>query len=168
MLRVLLTIVLPLLLPTAVYVAWLVAKQWSAERAMDAVGKAGVKAVRTGMERGLGRGVVAPRHFEITTLRRDVETDGRHAKVAFDADWAEDAARRDFTINAIFLDPDGTVHDPVGGLADLAARRVRFVGDPATRIAEDVLRVLRYYRFEARFGDGPGNAPRNGPRDGPG
>ena len=72
---------------------------------------------------------------------------GRRAGVAFDADWAADAARRDFTINAIFLDPDGTVHDPVGGLADLRARRWRLVGDPATRIAEDVLRILRYYRF---------------------
>jgi poly(A) polymerase len=98
-----------------------------------------------------------PRHFEITTLRRDVETYGRRARVAFDADWAADAARRDFTINAIFLDPDGTVHDPVGGLADLRARRVRFVGDPAIRIAEDVLRILRYYRFEARFGAGLGD-----------
>jgi poly(A) polymerase len=100
---------------------------------------------------------VPPRHFEITTLRRDVETYGRHARVAFDADWAADAARRDFTINAIFLTPDGTIHDPVGGLADLRTRRVRFVGDPATRIAEDVLRLLRYYRFEARFGTGTGD-----------
>ena len=90
-------------------------------------------------------------------MRRDVETYGRRAKVAFDADWAEDAARRDFTINAIYLDPDGTIHDPVGGLADLAARRVRFVGDPVKRIAEDVLRLLRYYRFEARFGNGAGD-----------
>jgi poly(A) polymerase len=91
-------------------------------------------------------------------LRRDVETYGRRARVAFDADWAADAARRDFTINAIFLAPDGTLHDPVGGLADLHARRVQFVGDPATRIAEDVLRLLRYYRFEARFGTGTGDA----------
>ena len=90
-------------------------------------------------------------------MRRDVETYGRHARVAFDADWSEDAARRDFTINALYLDPDGTVHDPVGGLADLAAHRVRFVGEPAKRIAEDVLRVLRYYRFEARFGRGEGD-----------
>ena len=115
------------------------------------------------MPTGIAHGTVTaiagtpPRHFEITTLRRDVETYGRHARVAFDADWAADAARRDFTINAIFLDPDGTVHDPVGGLADLRARRVRFVGDPATRIAEDVLRILRYYRFEARFGTGVGD-----------
>jgi poly(A) polymerase len=127
------------------------------EEVIAALEKAGIKAVPTGIEHGTVTAVVPPRHFEITTLRRDVETYGRRAKVAFDADWAEDAARRDFTINAIFLDPDGAVHDPVGGLADLGARRVRFVGDPATRIAEDVLRVLRYYRFEARFGDGRGD-----------
>jgi poly(A) polymerase len=129
------------------------------DEVVAALGKAGIKTVPTGIAHGTVTAVVGspgpPRHFEITTLRRDVETYGRHAKVAFDADWAEDAARRDFTINAIYLDPDGTVHDPVGGLADLAAHRVRFVGDAATRIAEDVLRVLRYYRFEARFGTGP-------------
>jgi poly(A) polymerase len=130
------------------------------EEVAAALAKAGIKAVPTGIAHGTVTAVVdsgstppgPPRHFEITTLRRDVETDGRHARVAFDADWSQDAARRDFTINAIYLDPDGTVHDPVGGLADLAARRVRFVGEPAQRIAEDVLRVLRYYRFEARFG----------------
>ncbi len=119
-----------------------------------ALDRAGIKVVPTGIAHGTVTAVVPPRHFEITTLRRDVETYGRRARVAFDADWAEDAARRDFTINAIYLDPDGTVHDPVGGLADLAARRVRFVGEAATRIAEDVLRVLRYYRFAARFGSG--------------
>jgi poly(A) polymerase len=127
------------------------------EEVAAALDKAGIKAVPTGIAHGTVTAVVPPRHYEITTLRRDVETDGRHARVAFDADWAQDAARRDFTINAIYLDPDGTVHDPVGGLADLAARRVRFVGEPATRIAEDVLRVLRYYRFAARFGDGKGD-----------
>jgi poly(A) polymerase len=103
--------------------------------------------------------VFPPRHFEITTLRRDVEPYGRRARVAFDADWAADAARRDFTINAIFLAADGTIYDLVGGLDDLRAGRVRLVGDPATRIAEDVLRLLRYYRFEARFGHGDGDAP---------
>ena len=127
------------------------------EEIVAALDKAGIKAVPTGIEHGTVTAVVPPRHYEITTLRRDVETYGRRAKVEFDADWAEDAARRDFTINAIYLDPDGTVHDPVGGRADLAAHRVRFVGDPATRIAEDVLRVLRYYRFEARFGTGIGD-----------
>jgi poly(A) polymerase len=124
------------------------------EEVIAALDKAGLKVVPTGVEHGTVTAVVPPRHYEITTLRRDVETFGRRARVAFDADWAEDAARRDFTINAIYLDPDGTVHDPVGGRADLKAHRVRFVGEPARRIAEDVLRVLRYYRFEARFGAG--------------
>ncbi|HJU14983.1 MAG TPA: CCA tRNA nucleotidyltransferase, partial [Stellaceae bacterium] len=118
----------------------------------------GLKVVPTGLAHGTVTAVVPPRHFEITSLRRDVETDGRHARVAFGADWAADAARRDFTINAIFLARDGTLYDPVGGLADLAAGRVRFVGDPAARIAEDVLRLLRYYRFEARFGKDGGDA----------
>jgi poly(A) polymerase len=131
------------------------------ERVMELLEKRGIKVVPTGLAHGTVTAIagIPPRHFEITTLRRDVETYGRRARVAFDADWAADAARRDFTINAIFLDPDGTVHDPVGGVADLRARRVRFVGDPATRIAEDVLRILRYYRFEARFGSGLGDPP---------
>ena len=128
------------------------------EAVMAALEAAKIKAVPTGLAHGTVTAVVPPRIFEITTLRRDVETDGRHAVVAFGADWAEDAARRDFTINAIYLSPDGALFDPVGGQADLRARRVRFVGDPATRIAEDVLRVLRYYRFEARFGGGEGDA----------
>jgi poly(A) polymerase len=131
------------------------------ERVIELLEKRGIKVVPTGLAHGTVTAIAGtpPRHFEITTLRRDVETYGRRARVAFDADWAADAARRDFTINAIFLDPDGTVHDPVGGLADLRAHRVRFVGDPATRIAEDVLRILRYYRFEARFGTGLGDPP---------
>jgi poly(A) polymerase len=99
--------------------------------------------------------VAKPRHFEITTLRRDVEPLGRRAVVAFTDDWRIDAERRDFTMNALFLDPDGTLHDYVGGLADVEARRVRFVGDPATRIREDVLRLLRFYRFHAQLGEGP-------------
>ena len=131
------------------------------EAVVAALDNARIKAVPTGIEHGTVTAVFdapkPPRHFEITTLRRDVETYGRRARVAFDADWAEDAARRDFTINAIYLDPDGTLHDPVGGVADLEAHRVRFVGEPAQRIAEDVLRVLRYYRFEARFGTGVGD-----------
>ncbi|HZT88865.1 MAG TPA: CCA tRNA nucleotidyltransferase [Stellaceae bacterium] len=128
------------------------------EQVTEALERAGIKVVPTGVAHGTVTAVVPPRTFEITTLRRDVETYGRHAKVAFDADWAADAARRDFTINAIFLDPAGTVHDPVGGVADLSARRVRFVGNAAQRISEDVLRLLRYYRFEARFGGGAGDA----------
>jgi poly(A) polymerase len=127
-------------------------------RVVEALQRAGIKVVPTGLAHGTVTAVVPPRHFEITTLRRDVETYGRRARVAFDADWKADAARRDFTINAIFLDPKGRVHDPVGGVADLRRRRVRFVGDPAQRIAEDVLRLLRYYRFEARFGSGAGDA----------
>jgi poly(A) polymerase len=131
------------------------------QRVIELLEKRGIKVVPTGLAHGTVTAIAGtpPRHFEITTLRRDVETYGRRARVAFHADWAADAARRDFTINAIYLDPDGTVHDPVGGLADLRARRVRFVGDPATRIAEDVLRILRYYRFEARFGTGLGDPP---------
>jgi len=131
------------------------------ETVMGALAAARIRAIPTGLEHGTVTAVITspgpPRHFEITTLRRDVETFGRRARVAFDAGWDEDAARRDFTINAIYLAPDGTLYDPVGGRADLAARRVRFVGDPATRIAEDVLRILRYYRFEARFGDRGGD-----------
>src|SRR5207302_4140438 len=109
------------------------------EEIIAALQKARIKVVPTGIEHGTVTAVfnspAPPRHFEITTLRRDVETYGRRARVAFDADWAEDAARRDFTINAIYLDPDGTLHDPVGGVADLEAHRVRFVGEPARRIA---------------------------------
>jgi poly(A) polymerase len=131
------------------------------ERVIELLERHGIKVVPTGLAHGTVTAITGTpaRHFEITTLRRDVETYGRRARVAFDADWAADAARRDFTINAIYLSPDGTIEDPVGGLADLHERRVRFVGDPATRIAEDVLRILRYYRFEARFGTGTGDAP---------
>ena len=127
------------------------------ERVIDLLEKTGIKVVPTGLAHGTVTAIVPPRNFEITTLRRDVETYGRRARVAFDADWAADAGRREFTINAIFLAPDGTIDDPVDGLSDLRARRVHFVGDPATRIAEDVLRLLRYYRFEARFGTGIGD-----------
>ena len=129
------------------------------ERVIELLEKTGIKVVPTGLAHGTVTAIVPPRNFEITTLRRDVETYGRRARVAFDADWAADAGRRDFTINAIFLAPDGTIDDPVDGLSDLRARRVHFVGDPATRIAEDVLRLLRYYRFEARFGSGSGDEP---------
>ena len=113
---------------------------------------AGLRAVPTGIGHGTVTAVSAGTGFEVTALRRDVETDGRHARVAFTADWGADAQRRDFTVNALSLRPDGAVFDYVGGLADLAARRIRFVGDPARRIAEDRLRILRFYRFAARFG----------------
>src|SRR5262249_9071168 len=98
--------------------------------------------------------LAAGQPFEVTTLREDIETFGRHAKVAFGRDWQRDAERRDFTMNALSVAPDGTLHDYVGGLADLAARRVRFIGDPATRIAEDYLRILRFFRFHAVYGRG--------------
>jgi poly(A) polymerase len=124
------------------------------ERVMERLGAAGIRVIPTGIDHGTVTAVIGPRHFEITTLRRDVEPLGRRARVAFTDDWAADAARRDFTINALSADPDGTVHDPFGGLADLNAGRVRFVGEPETRIREDVLRLLRFFRFQAYYGKG--------------
>jgi poly(A) polymerase len=115
---------------------------------------AGCKAVPTGIEHGTITVVVDGKPFEVTTLREDIETDGRRAKVAFGRDWQRDAGRRDFTMNALFLTRDGAVHDYVGGLADIAERRVRFIGDAATRIAEDYLRILRFFRFHAAYGHG--------------
>jgi poly(A) polymerase len=115
---------------------------------------AGFKAVPTGVEHGTVTVVAAGQPFEVTTLREDVETFGRHAKVVFGRDWKRDAERRDFTINALSLSRDGTVHDYVGGLADIEGRRVRFIGDAATRIAEDYLRILRFFRFHAAYGEG--------------
>ena len=117
---------------------------------------AGIKAIPTGIAHGTITAVAHGTVVEVTTLRRDVETDGRHASVAFTDDWREDAARRDFTINALYAEPvEGAIFDPFGGLDDLAARRVRFIGDPLQRIAEDHLRILRFFRFLARFGDAP-------------
>ncbi len=114
---------------------------------------AGLKVIPTGIEHGTVTVVVDGKPFEITTFRRDVATDGRRATVAFSDDIAEDAARRDFTMNAIYAAPDGTVADPLGGLPDLCARRVRFIGDADARIAEDYLRILRFFRFHAIYGD---------------
>lgn len=122
-------------------------------RRLDA---AGIRNVPTGIEHGTVTAVLASGPVEITTLRRDVSTDGRRATVAFSHDWREDAARRDFTINALYADPaGGEISDWFGGLADLAARRVRFIGDARMRIREDHLRILRYFRFQARFGSQP-------------
>lgn len=115
---------------------------------------AGLRAVATGIEHGTVTAISAKKPFEITTLRRDVSTDGRRATVAFTDDWAEDAKRRDFTMNALYADMSGAVFDTVGGIADLNARRVRFIGDPAQRIAEDYLRILRLFRFHAWYGVG--------------
>src|SRR5439155_21612636 len=114
----------------------------------------GFKAVPTGMEHGTVTVVGAGHPFEVTTLREDVETFGRHAKVAFGRDWKRDAERRGFTMNALSLSRDGTLHDYVGGLADIEARRVRFIGDAGRRIAEDYLRILRFFRFPAAYGGG--------------
>jgi poly(A) polymerase len=119
---------------------------------------AGLKAVPTGIAHGTVTAVARGRTFEITTLRRDVATDGRHATVEFTDDWRADAARRDFTINAMSLAPDGAVYDYFGGREDLASGRVRFVGDAATRIREDVLRCLRFFRFHARYASGEPDA----------
>ncbi len=116
--------------------------------------EAGLKAVPTGIEHGTVTVIVSGAPFEVTTLREDVETYGRKAKVAFGRDWAADAKRRDFTINALSASRDGTIHDYVDGLRDIEARRVRFVGEPATRIAEDYLRILRFFRFHAAYGRG--------------
>lgn len=115
---------------------------------------AGIHAIPTGIAHGTVTAVIGKEHFEITTLREDIETDGRRAKVAFTDDWKADAARRDFTFNAIFCTPDGTIFDPFGGIEDLKAGRVRFVGDAETRIREDVLRLLRFFRFHAYYGKG--------------
>ena len=115
---------------------------------------AGIKSVPTGIEHGTVTLVVDGQPFEVTTLREDIETFGRKARVAFGRDWVRDAERRDFTINGLSVDADGVVHDHVGGLEDIAARRVRFIGDPDQRIAEDYLRILRFFRIHAAYGIG--------------
>jgi poly(A) polymerase len=115
---------------------------------------AGIKSVPTGIEHGTVTLVVDAHPFEVTTLREDTETFGRKAKVAFGRDWVRDAERRDFTINGLSVDAEGVVHDHVGGLEDIAAKRVRFIGDPKQRIAEDYLRILRFFRIHAAYGAG--------------
>ena len=127
--------------------------------AMRKLKEAGLRTIPTGIEHGTVTVVSGGKPFEVTTLRRDVSTDGRRATVAFTTDWREDAARRDFTINAMYTDEDGQLFDYFGGLGDLKARRVRFVGDPQTRIREDYLRILRLFRFHAWYGKGALDAP---------
>jgi poly(A) polymerase len=122
------------------------------------VGAAGWKAAPTGIEHGTITVVINSQPFEVTTLRQDIETFGRRARVMFGRDWRADAERRDFTINALSAATDGTVFDYVGGLDDIAARHVRFIGDPNQRIAEDYLRIPRFFRFHANFADGPPDA----------
>lgn len=128
------------------------------ERVMALVSDAGLKAVPTGIEHGTVTVIAGHRPFEVTTLRKDVETYGRRAKVAFTDDWAADAERRDFTINAIYAGPDGTLSDPMGGLDDIETRTIRFIGDARARIREDYLRILRFFRFNAEYGRPPYDA----------
>ena len=130
------------------------ATQLSPREVLAKAGKAGLKAVPTGIDHGTVTVIANGRPFEVTTLRLDIETYGRHARVAFTHDWAEDAARRDFTINALYADLNGKIHDPLGGLPDVAARHVRFIGDADARISEDYLRVLRFFRLHAEYGAG--------------
>lgn len=135
------------------------ATQFTPDETVARLTAAGIKAVPTGIAHGTVTAVADGLVAEVTTLRRDVATDGRHATVAFTGDWRADAARRDFTINALYANPlTGAVDDFFGGVADLAARRVRFIGLPLERIAEDHLRILRFFRFHARFGVGEPDA----------
>jgi len=124
------------------------------EKVIEVLAKAGIKTVPTGIEYGTVTAVVEDKGYEITSLRHDLETDGRRAKVAFTDDWQADAARRDFTMNALYADEDGKIYDYFGGREDLAAGVVRFIGDAEGRIKEDVLRILRFFRFYAWFGKG--------------
>lgn len=123
------------------------------EAAVAALKKAGLKTAPTGIEHGTITAIADHQGVEVTTLRADVSTDGRRATVAFTRDWSVDAGRRDFRLNAVYLTPDGRLFDPVGGVADADARRVRFIGAPEARIREDYLRILRFFRFAARFSD---------------
>lgn len=129
-----------------------IATQLTPDRVEQVMRAAGVAVHPTGIEHGTLTVVADRKPFEVTTLRRDVETDGRRAVVAFTKDWTEDAQRRDFRMNALYVDRDGVVHDPTGGgLDDVAARRIVFVGDAETRIREDYLRILRFFRFQAWY-----------------
>ena len=135
------------------------ATRLSPQEVLDRLKAAAIKAVPTGLAHGTVTAVIAGKPVEVTTLRRDVATDGRHATIEYTDDWREDAARRDFTINALSADPgSGDVHDYFGGIDDLRGPRVRFIGDALTRIAEDHLRILRFFRFHARFGTGAPDA----------
>ena len=132
-----------------------IATQIEPESVIKALEAAGISAILTGIDHGTITAVIDGKPFEITTLRRDVETDGRRAVVAFTEDWAEDAGRRDFRLNALYADRDGTVHDPVGGgIEDAEAGRVIFIGDADMRLREDFLRILRFFRFNAWYGAG--------------
>ena len=136
-----------------------IATPYTPETVMELLATQGIKTLPTGIAHGTITALHKGHSFEITTLRRDVETDGRHARVAFTHSWREDAARRDFTINTLSADIDGRVWDFFDGLADLGGRRVRFVGDAETRIEEDILRILRFFRFNAHYGLGAPDLP---------
>lgn len=132
-----------------------IATQYTPQEIIEKCMTQSIKIIPTGIDHGTVTAVLGGKHFEITTLRNDIETDGRHAKVAYTNHWEEDARRRDFTMNAMLMDMAGNVYDPTGrGLADLMVRRVVFVGVPEKRIAEDYLRVLRFFRFQAQYGAG--------------
>lgn len=128
-----------------------IASKLTPQQNIDRLDIAGIKVIPTGIDHGTVTAVINKKHFEITTLRRDVETDGRHADVEFTDDWTEDAKRRDFTINAFYLDLDGTVYDPLGGFEDLKKAKIRFIGNARERIKEDALRILRLFRFSSEF-----------------
>jgi poly(A) polymerase len=131
-----------------------IATDQTPDRVIALLGKAGLRHAPTGLAHGTVTAIAGGQGFEVTTLRVDHETDGRRAKVSFTDDWLADAQRRDFTMNALYCDPDGTVYDPVGGIDDIAAHHVRFIGDAAARIEEDYLRILRFFRFHAGYGEG--------------
>lgn len=122
------------------------------EQVSEQVSSSGLQVIPTGIDHGTVTAISGKEPFEITTLREDIETDGRWAKVRFGTDWKADAMRRDFTVNALYCDRDGTLYDPLDGYGDLAARTIRFIGDPDQRIAEDRLRILRFFRFFAWYG----------------
>lgn len=135
-----------------------IATRLTPDRVVVALKAAGLKVIPTGIDHGTVTALSERLPYEITTLRHDVETDGRHATVAFTTDWAEDAARRDFRLNALYADAEGCIHDPTGeGLADAQAGRIIFVGEARQRIKEDYLRILRFFRFYAWYGRGPMN-----------
>lgn len=132
-----------------------IATKHTPEKVMDLLAKADIKTIPTGIDHGTVTAIIDKQGFEITTLRKDVETDGRRAVVAFSQSWEEDAQRRDFTMNTLLMNADGDVFDPTGiGLEDLKAGRVVFVGEAKDRIAEDILRILRFFRFHAMYGKG--------------
>ena len=136
-----------------------IATRLTPEQVTAALKAAGLKAVPTGIEYGTVTAVSGGKPFEITTLRRDVATDGRRAVVAFTDDWARDAERRDFTLNSLYASRDGAIFDPTGqGVADARAGRIAFVGEPEERVREDYLRILRFFRFFAWYGHGPADA----------